>query len=258
MTHPTGAEAEQLLGFATRIGMLLMENGAEVYRAEDTMQRICHAVPGVTEIDVLATPGWLFVSFKAGGESFTKMRRVKTQSIDLYRLREINDISRRVTAKTISYRTADRLLEAMATRTRRHKVTAFLGGVVAAMCITLLGRTSLWDALWAGLGTACMLGADLLMDRFHLSFFVRTFVGSAVGAFAALLFFRLGWVGNVDRVIIGCIMLQFPGLTVANSMRDALSGDFLSGLSEMMQALATAFAVAMGVGFMLLLMGGPL
>ena len=47
-------------------------------------------------------------------------------------------------------------------------------------------------------------------------------------------------------------MLLFPGISITNSMRDSLSGDFISGITHAMQAVATALGIAIGVGIMLI------
>ena len=87
---------------------------------------------------------------------------------------------------------------------------------------------------------------------------MHTFLVSMVGAFVALLLHKIGVVDNIAQVLIGSIMVQFPGILLANSVRDSLSGDVITGQSGMIQALATALALGMGVGFMLLLFGGSI
>lgn len=252
------AQAERILDLAARMGMLLMENGGEVYRAEDTMQRICRANEGIDTIDALATPGWLILTAKAKGESFTMMRRVKPARNDLFRVKSVNDVSRSFVAGELSIEQAHDRLDAMLIRSPKQKNLQFLGGVLAPMCITLLGRTNLTDAVCAGIAAACLLLTDRVLERFQLFPFMRTFLDSLVGAFVALMLYRAGFVENIGRVLIGSIMLQFPGILMASAVRDSLSGDMMTGQSEIVQALATALALGMGVGFMILLFGGDL
>ena len=251
------AKAERALDLSARMGMLVMENGGEVYRAEDTMRRVCTAA-GVEDVEALVTPGWLILTVKAAGETFTAMRRVKPARNDLYRIARVNDVSRRFVAQELTIDTAHERLDAMLIRTPRQKNLQFLGGVLAPMCITLLGRTSLTDALCAGVAAACLLMTDRLLENRQIVPFMRTFLDSLVGAFVALMLFRAGFVTNIGRVLIGSIMLQFPGILMASAVRDALSGDMMTGQAEMVQALATALALGMGVGLMLLLFGGDL
>jgi len=48
-------DTAQLLNLVTDIGCELLENGAETYRVEDTMQRVFHAY-GYTDADVFVIP----------------------------------------------------------------------------------------------------------------------------------------------------------------------------------------------------------
>ena len=45
----------ELLNITTRLGQMLLENGAEIYRVEESIQRMALAY-GVKEVDVYAVP----------------------------------------------------------------------------------------------------------------------------------------------------------------------------------------------------------
>lgn len=53
---------------------------------------------------------------------------------------------------------------------------------------------------------------------------------------------------NVDKIIIGALMLLVPGVAVTNSMRDIIAGDLIAGLMKMVEALMVATAIAIGTG----------
>ena len=50
-------------------------------------------------------------------------------------------------------------------------------------------------------------------------------------------------------------MLVIPGIQLTNSLRDMISGDMISGLLNMSEALLKAIAVAMGFAIVLLVGG---
>ena len=60
----------------------------------------------------------------------------------------------------------------------------------------------------------------------------------------------------MNNVIISTIMLLVPGLAFTNAIRDTVSGDLLSGLSRIVEALLTAVALAVGSGLVFMLLGG--
>jgi uncharacterized membrane protein YjjP (DUF1212 family) len=53
---------------------------------------------------------------------------------------------------------------------------------------------------------------------------------------------------NVDLVIIGTIMPLVPGIAITNATRDTLSGDYMSGVAKLLEALIKAVPLALGVG----------
>ena len=52
---------QELLDIATRVGVSLLQNGAEIYRVEDSIRRIVAAY-GVKEVDVFAVPTTIIVT----------------------------------------------------------------------------------------------------------------------------------------------------------------------------------------------------
>ena len=45
-------------------------------------------------------------------------------------------------------------------------------------------------------------------------------------------------------------------LIITNSLRDIMSGDYISGMARMLEALLTATFIAAGVGIMMVILGG--
>ena len=58
--------------------------------------------------------------------------------------------------------------------------------------------------------------------------------------------------------MIGNIMLLIPGVLLTNSFRDFISGDMISGLLHLSEAIITAVCVAGGFIIAIILTGGSL
>ena len=72
----------------------------------------------------------------------------------------------------------------------------------------------------------------------------------------------LVWLGvpvQMDKMVIGAIMLLVPGIAITNVIRDVLAGDFLTALTKFAEVLIISMALALGiaipVGISRLLMG---
>ncbi|MDY4171562.1 MAG: threonine/serine exporter family protein, partial [Evtepia sp.] len=60
---------------------------------------------------------------------------------------------------------------------------------------------------------------------------------------------------NLDRIMIGDIMLFIPGLTIVNGVREFFYADILTGVYRLIEALLMAGAIAVGYAAALM-MGG--
>ena len=69
---------------------------------------------------------------------------------------------------------------------------------------------------------------------------------------------RNGLGSNVNKIIIGNIMLLIPGIALTNSLRDMISGDIMSGMLRFLDAVLVAAAIAAGYILAGQLLGGVL
>ena len=77
-------------------GRIILENGGETYRAEDTVTRMAHAL-GMTEVDVFGIPSGLFISYTDEcGERETSVCRIFLHGTHLARVDRVNQISRQL------------------------------------------------------------------------------------------------------------------------------------------------------------------
>ena len=76
----------QLILMASDLGHLLLSSGAEIYRVEESMNRLLDAY-GVEHNDVFAIPNCIFVTITTPeGETITKIRRVHRRANNLDRV----------------------------------------------------------------------------------------------------------------------------------------------------------------------------
>ena len=63
---------------------------------------------------------------------------------------------------------------------------------------------------------------------------------------------------NLDKVLIGTIMVLIPGLAFGNALRDMLGGNLLSGAMRILECLLLSAMIAFGYAAALTLLGGLL
>lgn len=246
---------KKVLILAVYAAEIMMKNGAEIYRVEDTVTRICRAC-GISYVDVFATPTGIFVSIDKGGEeddTQTYIKRIKGGGTDLSKISEVNQFSREFTTTDLSVEDGMEILKEIdkkkpyplwARLISAAMVCSFFcivfGGVLVDFCVAILS------------GTACY-SLSLLLKKIDINFFIQGFCCCGLAAFIALTAAAAFPAASYDPIIIGTIMLFVPGVAITNSIRDFLSGDMLSGLARMTEALLTAVSLATGAGVMFVL-----
>ena len=76
-------EAKSLINIAMTTGQMLIKNGAEIYRAEATIERMILSMENITEVDVFALSSALFVSAEYDEESITMFRDIENSGVNL-------------------------------------------------------------------------------------------------------------------------------------------------------------------------------
>ena len=67
---------------------------------------------------------------------------------------------------------------------------------------------------------------------------------------------KIGFGNNLDKVMIGDIMLFIPGLLLVNSIQEMFNKDIVAGLYKFIEALLTAVAIAAGYALSMIMIGG--
>ena len=94
-------------------GKLIMENGGETYRVEETVCRMGKAF-GLREVESFAVPSGVFVSFQCeDGSIQTSVLRVHRGETNLSCVNEVNEVSREVEAGKLDWQGAWDALKAI-------------------------------------------------------------------------------------------------------------------------------------------------
>lgn len=240
-------EVSSFLRTLIRMGEALKNCGAEVYRAEDTLNRIAHAY-GAEEINVFVITSSIVVTLKMPGLApQTQTRRLRSGgSTDLLQLEKLNALSRQVCAQPPSPEEFERRLEGILCQqpdAQRH----LLGCVLGAGFSTVFFGGTLTDGLLAG----CIAVLICMMQRKLTGLFVNQiefqFIASFISGVAVFLLCGHMPMLHADKVIIGDIMLLIPGMMLTNAVSDILLGDIISGSMRLIEALMLAASLALGI-----------
>lgn len=255
------ATTKEILALAVETGDILLRNGAEVYRVEDTVMHILEAYE-VENYDVYVLSNGIFASANEDRDDACSMiRHVPLGSIHLGRIAALNQLSREICSGDCTLDEAwERLEECRNIPLGKNWVNILACGIGCA-CFALLFGGGLPDAAAAFLDGMLLQGLILQRHR-KSSKFMKNILGSAIVTLFSLMVLSLGLPVQYDKIIIGSIMPLVPGIALTTSIRDFFNGDYLSGAIHMIDAILTAFCIAVGVGLVItlyrILLGGTL
>lgn len=247
-------DAVILSELAAEAGAIMLANGAEIYRVEDTVERILRSQKSIRDVDVFSSFNVIIISFSYKGEIHSNMRRVKTRSNNLHYVDKVNTFSRDFSKGTYSLEEA--LLEIKnIKKSEGTKVSLkVLGATLAAGAYSILLGAGMAEILSSFIVGFLGYEFSLILEKNKLNYFVVHFF---YGIFVSLLtiiinsFLPL----SIDVVIISSMMAFVPGIMITNAVRDLMSGDATSGMTGSVMAILISTALALGVAVPIGLLG---
>lgn len=231
---------------AVNLGVALMENGAEIYRVEESVIRVLRSY-GIKRTDVYALPNILIVTIETDEEiSFTKTRRIFTRNPNFERVIQLNDLARTLSVEPKPLDYAFKRLREIDSLKFYSKQVNWISYVLAAAAFVLMIGGSLGDALVAILCAAIGRLVCVPMERYHANGFFVTVVTSFLHNFVAFICAEAVVGLHPNIIITGTLMLLFPGVAFMTAVRDVIAKDLSAGMFEGLEAIVVAGAIAVG------------
>ena len=243
-------EMERLLNFSCELGRQLLENGAEIYRVEESIQFLLNAY-GWERTEVFAIPAVIVLNVEADGKNYNKSVRIRTSSLNLHRLQRLNALCRDLCRETPELDEAERRFQAILAEPRYSLAASRLGYSLVALFFTLFWGGTALDALVACVGGLIVQLVVSFMNRVQANIFFTNVVTSMLLAIPPQVLELLGAPIHMDKIIIGTIMLLVPGIAITNVMRDVLAGDFVTALTRFAEVLIVAMGISIGIAITL-------
>ena len=241
-------DSSKVMDLAYEAGAILLENGAEISRVEETMRRIAGHF-GVDDESFFVLSNGIMVTAK--GYARTKFIPIKGTSLD--KVVAVNQLSREVAeGKCDLAQLEARLKEIRAMRPKpvwEQILASALGS--AAFCIIFGGGFE--DCLVA-LVVGMLLWVYMLFVGYrHLSRIAGTLTGALLATVLCGVMYRLGLGTHPSNMIIGAIIPLIPGVPFTHGIGDLANEDYIAGITRLLDALLTFLCIALGVAFAFIL-----
>lgn len=233
---------KQKLNLLCDAAQLLLENGSETYRVEETAQRMAKGL-NIEHVNIAALPTTVFL--EADGRAC--VRRISRRGTNSQRIAMVNEISRRIERGEMTLDMAKAELERARRMPGFSQRTMLVAYALAAASFCLL--------FGGGAGTFAVTFVIGLLVQAVLPLFAQipmgalfaNFVGGLMTAILAQGIHAFIPYGSANAAIIGGIMPLLSGLAMTTAVRDTVYGDLISGMTRALEALLLAVAAALGV-----------
>ncbi len=247
---------EDVLKIVLETASLLLKNGADVRRVEDTMIRICNAYklrnPEVFSITSLI----IITASDMNGKTLTQTKRIYNSTTDLTILERTNALSREIckNPESLDY-VMKRLLEIKSKSLKTNRRIC-IGNMIAAGSFSMFFGGNFKDAFAAVIITLILFFGNIYVLKPASNRILYTFSVSVLMGISAIFLVNIGIGVHIDKIMIGDIMLLIPGMALINSITDMFCGDFVTGTIKVTSSLLTALSIAGGYLFAFAFMGG--
>lgn len=235
-------ERKKIMDLAFLSGEILLCNGAEISRVEDTMTRIAKHY-GVADCGFFV----LSNGITATADNYAKTKFMPIKGSDLEKVVAVNQVSRDVSYKNLSLEELESTLMKIKDKKGKPFTEQVIASAVGSAAFCIIFGGSLIDCAAAAVAGLLLWVFMCLVGYRRLSRITGNVTGGLLATALCLLMYRLGFGENLNNMIIGAIIPLVPGVPFTNGIRDMANEDYISGSTRLLDALLIFFCISLGV-----------
>lgn len=237
---------DNALEVASLAGHIMLENGAEIARVEEVMQRIANKF-GADSSNFFVLSNGIFTT----GRGYANVEHIPFHGAQLDKVVEVNQLSRDVESGICSLEEAHRRLLQIRNLKPHPKWEQIIGSALGSAGFCAIFGGSVTDCLISlFIGIVLWLFILSVSSR-YLSKVTANIAGGALVTAICICFYHLG-ICHLGNIIIGAIIPLIPGVPFTNGIRDLADEDYIAGATRLMDALMIFLCIALGVSLVFL------
>ena len=238
----------QILELASYTGKIILQNGGEVYRAEDVINRVGNHFG--YEVDAFVTLTCVMVSLKSNnGNCSTVITRIKKRDLNLNKIHKASNLIRHI--DEYSYDEFYKKMKNIEKNFFLEPYRFIIGCILIGATFPVLFNAWINEIIIGGIGGLFVGIALVILNKYQVNSVLTNIVGGIICSLVACIATYLGYTTQTSAVIISDLMILVPGIAFVNSIRDFTSGDLIAGTSRLTEVIMVAASLAVGTGIVL-------
>ena len=244
-----------IIDLALWAGQLLLQNGAESARVEETVYRLGTAL-GAHWMDILVSPNAILVTTISDQEFRTKIRRVAAMGVNMEIVAEVRKLVHQVERGQVDRAGTREVLNGLAVlnpQYNRWTVVVMIGLGCAAFSRLFGGDWPVFLVTFFAAAVAQFVRQEVHRRHFNslIVVVVTSFVAALIAGSATV--FKLS--PQPQTALISSVILLVPGIHLINSMRDLIAGHLVTGIVRGLVGGMVSLGIALGLVLAIRLLG---
>ena len=235
------SRSREVLELASEAGHILLENGSEISRVDETMKRIASNYGENSENFFTMGNGIITT-----GDSYAGVKYVPIKGARFDKVVAVNQLSRDVQQGNCPFEEAQARISAIQAMPAKPVWEQLFGAAMGSAGFCAVFGGSFFDCLAAMVAGMLLWAFVIAVSMPYLSKMLGNIFGGLIGTALCTLFHHYGFGENLGNMIAGTLIVLVPGVPFTNGIRDIANEDYLSGVTRLMDALMMFFCIALG------------
>lgn len=256
--NTNGHKMTEVLEVASEAGHIMLENGAEIARVEETMERISRHY-GIEKRKSFVLSNGIFTtgSAKEGDsetERYANIEFIPIRGTQMEKIVETNRLSREIEQGRYTLEEARQRLDTIRKMPPKPVYEQVFGSAIGSASFCAIFGGSLLDCAAAFI-VGIVLWLSVLYVTSSLSKILANIINGGLVAALSFLFCEIGFGNSLGNIIVGALIPLIPGVAFTNGIRDLTNEDYLAGVVRMLDALVVFLGMAIGACIVFVIQG---
>lgn len=238
----------RVLDLTIRLAEVMLSSGAGTADVVATAQDVVRAYY-ITDcvVDVFVTTVFVSAPPTTDSPPITIVRSVHARSTDYTRVADLDRLVQRITSGGVTVDEAHQAMDELTEQPHPYpRWLATLGWAGFALGIALLFGGTWLTCVLAAVTAAVIDQAGRFLNKINTPFFFQHVIGATIATLVAVGAYYFFGLGPTTLVATGIVML-LAGMTLVGAMQDAVTGNMLTAMTRLGEALFLTGGIVIGI-----------